>query len=188
MAIHLSPREHQIVRLLSLGCTTQEAAHILRLAKGTVERHKLHAMVRLGVHRGALLTRMAIREGVSPLNDKLTALERRRSGRKNDAWNCPTTAKRPAGAETHRFIRLTARQREVVRLTSLGCTIPETAAALKITAMHANYHRTVAMQKSGVNSVALLTRIAIEEGLSPLGDELTALEKRRSGRNDDGWN
>ena len=87
MAINLTPRERQIVRLLSLGCTTKEAAAILKLAPSTVDNHKLRAMTRLGVNKLALLTRMAIKEGVSPLKDRLTALEKRRSGRRDDGWN-----------------------------------------------------------------------------------------------------
>lgn len=87
MPIHLSPREKQVVRLLSLGCTVQQAAAILKLARSTVDNHKLRAMARLGVNKVALLTRVAVKERVSPLNDKLTALEKRRSGRKDDGWN-----------------------------------------------------------------------------------------------------
>lgn len=186
MSIHLSPRERQIVRLFSLGCTTQEVARILRLAKGTVESHKFHAMARLGVHKAAMLTRMAIEEGISPLKDKLTAREKRQCGRKDDGWNGPMTARRPAGPETHRPVHLTPREFEVVRLASLGCTIKEVAAALKIPAMNALYHKTRAMRKFAVDSVVLLTRLAIQEGISSLDDRLTALEKRRSGRKDHG--
>ena len=37
--------------------------------------------------KAALLTRLAIKMRISPLNDKLTLTEKRRSGRKNDGWN-----------------------------------------------------------------------------------------------------
>jgi len=87
MAIQLTPREREVVRLLSLGCTVREAASVLRLAASTVDNHKAKAMAKLKTNKVALLTRIAIRERVSKLSDRLTAQEKRRSGRKNDGWN-----------------------------------------------------------------------------------------------------
>jgi len=75
------------VRLLSLGCTVREAAAILNLAPSTVDNHKAKAMSRLGTNKVALLTRLAIRGKISKLTDRLTATEKRRSGRKKDGWN-----------------------------------------------------------------------------------------------------
>jgi DNA-binding NarL/FixJ family response regulator len=87
MSIALTPRETQVVRLLSLGCTVKEAAAVLRLAPSTVDNHKLRAMTKLRTNKLALLTRIAIRKGISPLNDRLSVAEKRRSGRKRDGWN-----------------------------------------------------------------------------------------------------
>ena len=87
MSPDLTPRERQVVRLLSLGCTVREAAAVLRLAPSTVDNHKAKAMSRLGTNKVALLTRLAIRGKISKLNDHLTAVEKRRSGRKKDGWN-----------------------------------------------------------------------------------------------------
>lgn len=83
----LTPREKQVIRLISLGCSVKEAAAILRLAPSTVDNHKSNAMKKLGVNKLPLVTRMAIKLRISPLNDRLTPLEKRRSGRKNDGWN-----------------------------------------------------------------------------------------------------
>lgn len=83
----LTPRERQVIRLISLGCSVKEAAAILKLAPSTVDSHKSNAMKKLGVNKLPLVTRMAIKLGISPLNDRLTPLEKRRSGRKNDGWN-----------------------------------------------------------------------------------------------------
>lgn len=83
----LTPRERQVVRLISLGCSVKETADILKLAVGTVDNHKANAMKKLGVNKLPLVTRMAIKLGISPLEDRLTTLEKRRSGRKNDGWN-----------------------------------------------------------------------------------------------------
>ncbi len=87
MGTQLTPRETEIVRLLSLGCTVKEVAAILRLAPSTVDNHKLRAMTKLETNKLALLTRLAIKQRISPLNDRLSGLEKRRSGRRNDGWN-----------------------------------------------------------------------------------------------------
>jgi DNA-binding CsgD family transcriptional regulator len=87
MSEELTSREAEVVRLISLGCTVEEAARILKLAANTVDNHKSRAMAKLGTDKAALLTRIAIKKKISSLSDKLTAAEKRRSGRKNDGWN-----------------------------------------------------------------------------------------------------
>ncbi len=87
MSIKLTPRETEVVRLTSLGCTVEEAAKILKLARNTVDNHRARAMAKLGTDKAALLTRLAIKMRISSLNDKLTPAEKRRSGRKKDGWN-----------------------------------------------------------------------------------------------------
>jgi DNA-binding NarL/FixJ family response regulator len=87
MSNHLTPREKEVIRLISLGCTVDEAAKVLRLAPSTVDNHKCRAMAKLGTDKTALLTRLAIKLRISRMTDRLTPTERRRSGRKNDGWN-----------------------------------------------------------------------------------------------------
>jgi DNA-binding CsgD family transcriptional regulator len=87
MASELTPREKEVVRLASLGCTVGEAAKILKLAPSTVDNHKARAMAKLGTDKAALLTRLALKMKVSNMNDKLTTAEKRKSGRKKDGWN-----------------------------------------------------------------------------------------------------
>ncbi len=87
MAIHLTPREQEVTRLMSLGCTVKEAAAILKLAPSTVDNHKTRAMTKLGTDKVVLLTRLAIKLRISSLKDKLSPAEKRRSGRKRDGWN-----------------------------------------------------------------------------------------------------
>jgi DNA-binding NarL/FixJ family response regulator len=72
---------------LSVGCTVKEAARILKISPSTVDNHKTEAMARLGTDKLALVTRLAIKLRISPLNDRLTPREKRLSGRKNDGWN-----------------------------------------------------------------------------------------------------
>ena len=87
MASALTPREKEIVRLASLGCTDQEAAKILKLAPSTVNNHKARAMAKLGTDKAPLLTRLALKLKVTSMTDKLTPAEKRKSGRKGDGWN-----------------------------------------------------------------------------------------------------
>lgn len=87
MRIVLSERERQVVRLISLGCTVEESAKILGLSPNTVDNHKSRAMSKLGVDKTALLVRRAIKQRISPLNDRLTATEKRKRGKKRDGWN-----------------------------------------------------------------------------------------------------
>jgi DNA-binding NarL/FixJ family response regulator len=76
--VPLIEREIEVVRLLSLGCTVHEAAAILQLASSTVDNYKTSAMKKLGASKAALLTRAAIKAGISSLDDRLTSAERRR--------------------------------------------------------------------------------------------------------------
>jgi DNA-binding NarL/FixJ family response regulator len=84
---NLTKRHREVIRLLSLGCTVNEAAKVLKLSPSTVDNHKTTAMGRLGVDKLALLTRLAIKLKITNLKDKLTTREKRLSGRKNDGWN-----------------------------------------------------------------------------------------------------
>ena len=87
MPEQLTQRETEVVRLISLGCTVKEAAAILRLAPSTVDNHKSRAMKKMGTDKLALVTRLALKMEISSMQDKLTATEKRRSGRKGDGWN-----------------------------------------------------------------------------------------------------
>jgi DNA-binding CsgD family transcriptional regulator len=77
----LTPRQREVVRLVSLGCTIGEMAAILRLAPSTVDNHRARAMKALGINRVAILTRVAIKHHVSGFRDRLTASERRKAKR-----------------------------------------------------------------------------------------------------------
>jgi DNA-binding NarL/FixJ family response regulator len=87
MASELTKRHREVVRLLSLGCTVNEAAKILRLSPSTVDNHKTAAMARLGTDKLALVTRLALKHKITSMKDQLTPQEKRLSGRKNDGWN-----------------------------------------------------------------------------------------------------
>jgi DNA-binding CsgD family transcriptional regulator len=90
----LTPRQREVVRLISLGCTVKEAAGVLDLAPNTVDNHRTRAMKVLDVDRATLLTRVAIKYGVSGLNDKLSATEQRNRSRKRRATKKKVARKR----------------------------------------------------------------------------------------------
>ena len=85
-------------------------------------------------------------------------------------------------------VQLTKRHKEVIRLLSLGCTVKEAAAILKLAPSTVDNHKTAAMARLGTDKLALLTRLALQLRISTLKDKLTPQEKRRSGRKSDGWN
>lgn len=87
MASELTPREREVVRLASLGCSSEEIGKVLNLVPSTVVSHKARAMAKLGTDKATLLTRLAIKLKITDMNDKLTVAEQRKSGRKNDGWN-----------------------------------------------------------------------------------------------------
>ena len=84
---HLTPRQTEIVRLISLGCSVDDIAKILKLSPSTVDNHRHAAMVSMGTNKSTLVTRLAIKLGISSMKDKLTAAEKRRRGKKKDGWN-----------------------------------------------------------------------------------------------------
>ena len=87
MSEALTERERQVVRLVSLGCSIAEIGRILKIATNTVDNHKTRAMAKLGTDKAALVARLAIKQRISSLNDRLTPAEKRRRGRREDGWN-----------------------------------------------------------------------------------------------------
>ena len=60
----LSPREREVLRLVALGYTNQQAAEILYLSVKTVETYRARVMAKLGLHTRAELVRYALRNGL----------------------------------------------------------------------------------------------------------------------------
>ncbi len=84
---HLTPRQREVVRLSSLGCTNDEIARILGISESTVDNHRDRAMFAMGTNKAPLLARLAIKHRITTLNDRLSNAEKRKSGRKKDGWN-----------------------------------------------------------------------------------------------------
>lgn len=59
----LSPREQEVLRLIALGYTNQQAADALYLSVKTVETYRARAMAKLGLRTRAELVRYALKMG-----------------------------------------------------------------------------------------------------------------------------
>ena len=80
MNIQLKPPQTEIVRLISLGCTSKEVGTILNLAKSNVEFHKAAAMQALGTTKDTQLEDIAVKHHIIKQNDRLTTREKRLVG------------------------------------------------------------------------------------------------------------
>ena len=65
----LAPREREVLQLVAEGRTTPEIAGILHLSVKTVESHRRNLLRKLGLRNVAELTKYAIREGITALDD-----------------------------------------------------------------------------------------------------------------------
>ena len=83
----LTPRQREVLRLISLGCTVAEIADILGTATSTIDNHRTALMRHLGIGKSVLLTRIAIKYRVSKVDETLTLSEKRKRGRGKDGWN-----------------------------------------------------------------------------------------------------
>jgi DNA-binding NarL/FixJ family response regulator len=68
LAERLTPRERQMVQLLSEGYTAQQIADQLHVSAKTVATHREHVFAKLRIQGIAQLTRFALREGLSSLD------------------------------------------------------------------------------------------------------------------------
>jgi DNA-binding NarL/FixJ family response regulator len=65
----LTPRQRQVLQLLSEGKGASYIAHDLQVSVKTVETYRQQIMDKLNVHSIAELTKYAIREGLTSLQD-----------------------------------------------------------------------------------------------------------------------
>jgi DNA-binding NarL/FixJ family response regulator len=65
----LTSREHEILQLLSEGKRHREIADLLRISVKTVDTHRLQIMRKLGFKSAVELTKYAIREGLTTLEE-----------------------------------------------------------------------------------------------------------------------
>ena len=72
----LTPRERELVQLLSEGYSSNDVAERLHVSIKTVATHREHVMRKLRVNSVAELTRYALREGLSSLDTPCAATRR----------------------------------------------------------------------------------------------------------------
>jgi DNA-binding NarL/FixJ family response regulator len=65
----LSPREKEVLQLLAEGLSSPEIGERLFVATSTIETHRRNVMQKLRIHSVADLTKYAIREGLTSLDD-----------------------------------------------------------------------------------------------------------------------
>lgn len=65
----LTPRQHEVLRLIAEGKSTKEIAFTLELSVKTIETYRTQIMDKLGLHDIPGLVRYAIRQGIIPLGE-----------------------------------------------------------------------------------------------------------------------
>jgi len=65
----LSVKEREVLQLLAEGRSTKEISEHLSISMKTVEKHRQHITEKLGIHSVAELTKYAIREGMTSLEE-----------------------------------------------------------------------------------------------------------------------
>jgi len=65
----LTPREREVLQLLTEGKTNKEISYSLNISVKTVDTHRQHIVKKLGINSLAELTKFAIREGLTSLGD-----------------------------------------------------------------------------------------------------------------------
>jgi len=68
-AVRLTPREREILQLMAEGHSVKDIAQRLHISVKTVETHRHNTMAKLHMHSLAELTKYAIREGLTSLEN-----------------------------------------------------------------------------------------------------------------------
>ncbi len=163
------------VLVLDLKMEGRDGLDVLRVAK--TERPALKVIV-LTMHAGREYVARAMEEGAngyllkdSAVQDLAAAIEAVMSGR---PYFSPAIQQQMAeilkgdARPTQDLRSLTEREREVLILLARGLSTKEIAATLDIGARTVETHRSNLMHKLGVHSVAVLTQVAIREGILDL--------------------
>jgi len=174
-AIETLRRVQADVLVLDLKMEGRDGIEVLRVAKA--DRPEVRVIV-LTMHAGREYVARAMEEGAngyllkdSAVQDLAAAIDAVMAGR---TYFSPAIQQQMAeilnGREpaTPDLRALTDREREVLVLLVRGLSTKEIAAALDIGARTVETHRANLMRKLGVRSVALLTQVAIREGLLDL--------------------
>ena len=171
-AIELIRAESADVLVLDLKMAGSDGIEVLRVAKA--ERPDLKVVI-LTMHAAREYVARATHEGAdayllkdSAAQDLVAAIEAVTAGR---SYYSPAIQNTIAellreGNKTPQGIQgLSDREREVLALLARGQSSKEIATSLDISVRTVDSHRANLMRKLGVKSVALLTQVAIREGI-----------------------
>ena len=163
------------VLVLDLKMDGRDGIEVLKVAK--VERPDLKVIV-LTMHAGREYVVRAMEEGAdgyllkdSAVQDLAAAIDAVMAGR---TYFSPAIQQQMAAIlkgrspDTPDLRALTDREREVLILLARGLSTKEIATTLDIGTRTVETHRANVMRKLGVRSVALLTQVAIREGIVDL--------------------
>ncbi len=98
----------------------------------------------------------------APMDELLLAIQTVLNGGKYIGSRIPTAYQEQLSPEG----TLTERQLEVLRLISQGCSAKEIASKLNISVRTAEFHRAAIMDRLKLHSTAMMTRYAVERGIS----------------------
>jgi DNA-binding NarL/FixJ family response regulator len=174
-ALEAVRRSDAEVLVLDLKMEGPDGIEVLRAAKA--ERPDLKVLI-LTMHAGREYVARAMQEGAdgyllkdSAVQDLVAAVQAVVDGR---AYYSPAIQQqmaellREGSGVTQGIQLLSDREREVLTLLAGGCSSKEIASSLDISTRTVETHRANLMRKLGVRSVALLTQIAIREGIVDL--------------------
>lgn len=174
-AIDTIRRVEADVLVLDLKMEGHDGIDVLRMVRA--ERPGLKVVV-LTMHAGREYVARAMEEGAngyllkdSAVQDLAAAIDAVMSGR---PYFSPAIQQQMAeilkgdGQTTHDLRSLTERERTVLVLLARGLSTKEIAGALDISARTVETHRANLMRKLDIHSVALLTQVAIREGMLDL--------------------
>jgi DNA-binding NarL/FixJ family response regulator len=137
------------------------------VARRVLAKHPLLKLMFLSMHTETAFMKRALDMGAkaylskrAPMEELLTAIRTVLSGGKYSASTAQTEAEPPIEGS------LTERQIEVLRLISQGCSAKDIAGRLNISVRTAEFHRAAIMERLKLHSTAMITRYAVEHGLT----------------------
>ena len=145
--------EHPSVRVIALSTHTDE-----RYIHHMLEAGACGYVLKISAHEELLRALRAASRGLTYLSAEIAGLVVQRS----------THAR--TKVEVSAYTTLGAREREVLQLVAEGKTSSETAQQLHISIKTVETHRRNIAQKLGLHGTAELTKYAVREGLTSLGD------------------
>jgi len=137
------------------------------VARRVLAKHPELKLMFLSMHTETAFLKRALDMGAkayvskrAPMDELLTAIRTVLNGGKYTGSSTQTEQALPPDSS------LTERQIEVLRLISQGCSAKDIASQLNISVRTAEFHRAAIMERLKLHSTAMITRYAVEHGLT----------------------